>query len=271
MKQAIPRGGTEGARASGRYSVAVVQKALDVLEIVAFSPTTVTLQEIADGVGFPKPTVFRLLSNLEERGYVRRNDRHGYYLGSRSQLLSSASDRRPYLRESARVEMRRLRDRFGHTVSLGIRLADRVLYIDTIEGSNALRFVEPPGTIGPIHATALGKVLLAWSDAETCQKIASKLSYEPITINTMRSAAPLIDVMAQIKELGYALDDEESISGARCVAVPVFDGDRCPLAAMSISGPAGTFDGSAIAEMVAVLTECSRSITGQLEEDETMH
>jgi DNA-binding IclR family transcriptional regulator len=255
---------------ANRYTVASIQKALDVLEIVAFAAHGLSLQEIASRVDQPKATVFRLLSNLEERNYVRRTAQGLYYLGSRTQLLGEVATQRYTIRSVALPKMEELRDCFGHTVSLAVRLASRILYIGTAEGTHSLRFVEPPSTTGPLHATALGKALLAWSPAETRRRLLSDIAYDIYTPSTVQSSDALTAELDRAREQGYAVDNEESVKGARCVAVPIFDADGTVVAALSISGPSGALGDETLPEVVAELRTASAAISSYLQEGTDM-
>lgn len=256
----MPSGG------SAHYRIIVLQRALDVLEVVAFSRSALGLQAVAARTGIPKPTCFRLLSNLEERGYVRRLPEGGYRVGSRTQLLADVPSDRMFLRDAARPEMVALRDRFGHTVSIAIRMANHLLYLDTVEGTQALRFVEPSGTVGPLHATALGKALVAACEAPTRQAIAASLTFEPLTENTVRDADTFLAELDIVQRQGFALDEQESVAGATCVAIPILDASRAPLAAVSVSAPAAAMSGTQREAIVAALAGATRRIAGVVKE-----
>jgi IclR family acetate operon transcriptional repressor len=271
VKRSVPSSEIrERSSDANRYTVAAIQKALDVLEIVAFSGHGISLQEIASRVYQPKATVFRLLANLEERNYVRRTPQGLYFLGSRTQLLGEVATQRYTLKSVALPKMEELRDRFGHTVSLAVRLANRILYIGTAEGTHSLRFVEPPSTTGPLHATALGKALLAWSPAETRQRLLSDIAYDTYTPNTVQGSSALTAELDRAREQRYAVDNEESVRGARCVAVPIFEVDGTAVAALSISGPAGALGDETLQEVIAELQTASAAISAYLQEGTDM-
>lgn len=270
MKQAVSSNETGAGTASGQYKTAVLHRALDILEVVAFARRSLTLQDVAERTALPRATAFRLLANLVERGYVHRSAAGTFSLGSRAGLLGALPQGKAHLRDIALPRMRQIRDHHGHTVSLALRIAHQLLYLETVEGTQALRFVEPVGATGPLHATALGKSLLAWAEPSTRSTILAKLDYERFTDSTIRSAKAFRDELERVRERGYAVDDEESVAGARCVSAPILDATGIPIAAMSVSAPLAALDTSAAALVAAELQRACSEIADLIKEDASM-
>ena len=258
---------SETAAPSGaRYSITAVQRALDILELVAFSRDPIHLPVIAQGTEIPKATCFRLLANLEERGYVRRVGDGSYRVGPRAVLLADLPADRIVLRDASRREMVALRDAFGHTVSLALRVANQLLYLDSVEGTQTLRFVEPAGTLGPLHATALGKALLASCDETTRRTVAGTIKYAPLTERTLESASAFLRELERVRRQGFAIDDEESVPGALCIAVPIPDRSGIPLAALSVSAPSAALEPDRRKAIVRRLREAADRIAAAMKE-----
>lgn len=257
-------------REPGRYKTAVLQKALDVLEVVAFARPSLSLQEVAERAGLPRATAFRLLANLVERGYVSRSDAGSYALGSRARLLGSLRQDQAQIREAALPRMRDLRDRHGQTVSLAVRVAHQLLYLETVEGTQALRFVEPAGATGPLHATALGKALLAWCAPPVRDTVLSDVQFERFTDSTITSREAFQEELVRVHERGYSVDDEESVPGARCVAAPILEAGGMATAAMSVSAPIAALDWSEVAIVANDVQHACREISERIKEDTRM-
>lgn len=223
-----------------KYDLRSVRRALDVLEVLA-DAGELTLEALARRTGLPKPTVFRLVRTLEERGYVVRATSGNLGLGPRV-LSLAGGERKPWValvREVARPEMVRLRDALEDTVNLAVRAAGHVVYVDVAEGTYPVRFVESPGALGPLHATALGKVLLAFLPAAEREELLSELPLARLTARTIVDREQLQEELQKVRDAGFGVDDEESVEGARCVAAPILvEGGRA-LAAISVSAPAG--------------------------------
>ena len=134
----------------------------------------------------------------------------------------------PVLEELARAT--------GESVNLGQRLGNEVLVVLDVASSQSLRFDQPPGTRVPIHTSAMGKCLLAWDvdPAASLQRLGDLAGLTDRTITDRdRLAAELHDVRAR----GWAINDEERITGVRALAVPVDDGAGHAVAAIAVQGP----------------------------------
>lgn len=265
MKSGVSQGET-ASPSDVRYSITAVQRALDILELVAFSGDPIHLQAIAERSGIPKATCFRLLANLEDRRYVRRLSDGSYRVGARALLLADLPVDRVVLRDAARREMIAIRDTFGHTVSLALRVANQLLYLDSVEGTQTLRFVEPAGTLGPLHATALGKALLAYCDEATRRHVAESIKYVRFTERTVGSSSALLDELDRVRGRGYAMDDEESVPGALCLAVPILDRSSVPMAALSVSAPSAALELDRREDIVRRLREAAERVAVAMKE-----
>lgn len=225
---------------TSKYDLRSVRRALDVLEVLS-DAGELTLEALARRTRVPKPTVFRLVRTLEERGYVVRGVSGALALGPRVFSLVGGG-RKPWvvlLREVARPEMVRLRDVLEDTVNLAVRAAGHVVYVDVVEGTYPVRFVESPGALGPLHATALGKVLLAYLPSAERDELLGELPLARLTARTIVDREQLREELDRVREAGFAVDDEESVEGARCVAAPVLVESGRAVAAISVSAPTG--------------------------------
>ena len=227
-----------------------LQRALDILESIGSSASPVSLKTLAIMTGLPKTTVYRLLGNLEQRGYVRCHSDGSYQLGIKFMLLSQRADQSFSLKHLARPFLLQLRDRSRETVHLGILDKTKIVYVDTVDSMQSVRMVAQLGSSNPVHCTSLGKALLiAKSDAEILDILATE-GMERRTDYTITTQAVFLAEMAKVRTLGYALDDRESALECRCVGAPIFNQAGAAVAAISVSGPASRFSREIIEQTV---------------------
>jgi len=236
---------TKSGDENGRNFSGTVIKALDVLDCLADHAQPMTTQKIADACGLSRPTTYRLLTTLMSRGFVRDEGGFRYALGLRLLSLSRRVLDDLNLVELARPYLYELCTLSGETANLGIADGMELLYIGKEESPNRtelpqlLQLRSSVGARLSLHATAMGKVLLAMMPAP--QREALLGSFPPLkayTVNTITDIEALQRELESIRAQGYAIDDGEVDDGTRCVAAPVFDSTGRVVAAMSIAGPA---------------------------------
>jgi len=142
-----------------------LDRAMAILEALA-ERGSATLTDLARALGQSAPTVYRVLVTLEGRGIVElQGADQTWAVGPRAFLIGSSFLRRSSVVERARAPMRRLRDETGETANLGVPKGDQVMFVSQVETDASLRAFFPPGTLSPLHASGIGKALLAWFDA----------------------------------------------------------------------------------------------------------
>ena len=111
----------------------------------------------------------------------------------------------------------------GETCNYTMPSGTEVVYVDRVETAWPLRFHLQPGSRVPLHCSASGKLFLAWMPPAQRTRLLAHLHYHRYTPNTLTTRARLEAELARVKPQGYALDNEEYLTGLVCVAVPVFD------------------------------------------------
>jgi DNA-binding IclR family transcriptional regulator len=122
-------------------------------------------------------------------------------------------------------------------VNLAVLDGHDVLYLEVLESPHSFRMASRPGMHRPPNCTALGKVLLAFLPSEQREEILPMLTFERATPRTIANVARFRKELARVAQQGYAMDDQETDMGARCVAAPLFDESGKVVAAISVSGP----------------------------------
>jgi IclR family acetate operon transcriptional repressor len=245
--------------------VGVLVKALDILDcLAADGPSPVT--RICERTGVTKPAAYRILKTLDMAGYVVRDDeRREYSLGPALHSLSRSARNSTDLVRVARPVMERLNDELGETINLGVVSHGQVVYLDTIESTQRLRSTVQLSLRDKLHSTALGKAFLAALPEDDAKVRLSEAPRESMTPKTVVSIRALLRQLGEVRERGYALDDEENEVGSRCVAAAILNGRREPIGAISVSAPTTRMQGAdlgRVGKRVAVAaSEISSAIT----------
>jgi IclR family acetate operon transcriptional repressor len=249
---------------SNSYIVQPVYKALQVLRCLGDERRELALSEICYRVDLPKTTVFRYLQTLCACGFVTHDhDTDLYRIGLRVWELGQLVHEPLRIREVALPAMRVLRDRFNETVNLGVLDGPEVVYLEIIESRRSLRMQAQLGGRDPVYSTALGKAVLALKPEDQWPAhLAADLA--PRTERTVTSLARLRQDLDQARERGFAIDDEENEEGARCIAAPIVNHLGQPLAAVSLSAPAGRLSDRVIAKAAPAVKETAAKISQRL-------
>lgn len=251
------------SNSSGKYSVPVVRSTFMILEELSRSEL-LGLQEVTQNTGIPKSTVFRILSTLVELGYVTREPNRNYRINPRLGRLVSDGAASEALRRLARPLMLELRDTYGETVNLGVQQFDKVTYLEVVPSEFALRLQESRGASVPLHASALGKAILAFSPQREVEALVRGQKLERVTEHTIDDAEAFLAELKRVRSAGVAFDRGEGSMLAICIGAPILDANGSAIAAMSISGPASRFnpkkDSPVIASLVKVTADLSRAL-----------
>ena len=240
-----------------------LDRGLDVLELLAEHGER-KLAELPAELGCSRATAFRVLAALQRRGYVVHNkEEHSYGLGSAAVALGQRSRAAALLR-AAEPTLNRLRDDTGETVNLAVFEGGRLIYLRILDGSFSLRMSGVVGDEAPIHATALGRALLANLPETQHRALAGPEPYAAFTAATPTTLGDLEQEVAQARQEGYAIDDQGVDVGAVCVGAAILGIDGAPVGGVSLSGPEARLSdtrryGRAVAEAAA---EISRDLAG---------
>lgn len=209
-----------GNRDPGR---SVTSKVLAILEVFEKSRGPVTLSDICEQSGLPLSTAHRLVGELTEWGLLTRGINGRYQPGIRLWELAQNAGRQ--LRDTARPFIQDLFSLTGETAQLAVREGHEVLYIERIYGTKRVPRASRVGGRLPMHATAVGKVILAFEE-EWVRTAYLNRELEQSTPYTHVNPHRLANELNQIREQGYATTLEEARLGACSIAVPVFHTGR---------------------------------------------
>ncbi len=223
----------------GKY-VQSLERALNILEVMAKEGAPITVTELSEKVGLKISTVHRLLATFTHRGYVEQDPGDNKYrLGLKLLEIGNSVLYFADIRIVARPFLEGLVDRCNETANLAILDDSEVVYIDQVESKNLVivKMLAQAGNRGHIHCTASGKSMLAFQTDEKIDEILEKAEMPKFTNETITDPADIKKELARIRREGYALDWGEREEHVRCVAAPIFNHENRVIAALSVSGP----------------------------------
>jgi IclR family transcriptional regulator, acetate operon repressor len=237
MADPRPRGRPRAFRdTTDQNTVQALDRGLGILSAVA-GGAGLTLTELAQRTGEAPATVYRALVTLAGHGMVEvEPEGQVWHTGPGAWRVGSTFLRRTKVAERARIPMQALMRETGETANLGVERGDEVVFLNQVETHQAIRAFFPPGTVSPLHASGIGKALLAWGDPGRPARLAAE-GLRGYTDRTLTTAAALAADLALTRARGWALDDEERNPGMRCIAAPIFNAHGEPVAGLSVSGP----------------------------------
>jgi IclR family transcriptional regulator, acetate operon repressor len=214
------------------FSLIVAAKILDA---VSNRKEPSHLADICRFLELPRPTVFRVLSVLEQAGLIGRHA-DGRHFGKSQEL--SAGARAALLNKEHQATRREilesLVDEVGHTCNLTIPNGNSVMYLDRIEKRWPLSSSLHPGAMLPLYASACGKLFLSHMPLAVRDKFVRQCPLVQITGNTFTDPASLKAEFLRILDAGYSLDNEEYLPGIYCLAVPVYNPTKKLVAAVAM-------------------------------------
>ncbi|RJL08325.1 HTH-type transcriptional regulator BhcR [Paracoccus siganidrum] len=237
MTEPTRRRGRPRSAPEASGTIQALDRALDILDLLAAHPG-LTLSEVAEKMEQSPSTVHRVLHTLAARGVAESDPAtQTWHIGPATFRLGSAFMRRSGIVERARPVLRALMEHTGETANLGILNGDSVLFVSQAETHETIRAFFPPGTRSPLHASGIGKALLAFGRPETARALLAGAGLQRFTDKTLITVEALAEDMARIRTRGFSFDDEERTRGMRCIAAPVFDLSGEAVAGISVSGP----------------------------------
>lgn len=260
-KRGRPRGRAGGAGAEDTGGIRALDRALDILDLIA-SSSGLTLSEIGQRLDMAPSTVHRVLVTLAARGVAETDPAtQAWHVGPTAFRHGSAFMRRSGLVERARPLLRRLMEQTGETANLGILNGDAVLFLSQAETHETIRAFFPPGTRSALHASGIGKALLAHIPATDLRLMLQQMDLHRFTDHTLADPQALQRDLARIRERGYSLDNEERTPGMRCIAAPIFDLSGEAAAGISVSGPSLRMSDARLEAMSEAVIAAARELS----------
>ena len=239
-----------------------VLRQFELLELLAGAGRAMTLAEVVAASSWPKPSVHRMLAQLEAGGLLAREpDGRRYALAPRLLRFADAVQGASTPQGVRHAVLRQLVADIGESCNLTALSGAEVIYLDRVESAFPLRMELRPGTRVPIHCSASGKLFLAHLSPARRAAILDGLPLTRHTATTLTHRAALEAELEQILRQGYATDAEEFVDGLVCVAVPVLGtGRRQVRCAVALQAPAARMPLAQALQQVPRLGEAAQAL-----------
>ena len=213
-----------------------VAKAMELLQLLSKSARPVALKELTAQSGYPKSTVFGLLTTMREYDVVSQGADGRYSLGLRLFEYGCQLGRSWDISSVARPYMENLSAQTGASVMLSICEGGHVITLDQVEAHDRLRIVSDAGARLPIYCTSQGKVFLAHMPRAEAMKLLKQQKLLSFTPHTLTDPAAILQQAGQCLEAGYAVENGEYKIGLRSISSPVFTVDGTVRYAVGVIG-----------------------------------
>jgi IclR family acetate operon transcriptional repressor len=233
-----PAAAAEASSRDDRYTVRSVQRALQLLEIVASAPQSgLSLTEIAKALGVSKSTTLATARTLAAQGILRSIEPGPRYkLGTALIRYGELASQGNALGELCLPILRTVSAATGMTARLAVPQDGYPVGVERVDGPGNVRFHAPLGHREPPHATAAGKSILAMLSRKRVTEICRETGLTRFTEHTITEQDTLFTELDTVRRRGYSVDDEEEVMGVFCVGAPVFDHQGACAGAISVTG-----------------------------------
>ncbi|MDL2264312.1 IclR family transcriptional regulator [Synergistaceae bacterium OttesenSCG-928-I11] len=246
-------------------AVQVLDRALDIIEYLSAERQPRGPTDIAAATDLNKTTVYRLLSSLQQRGYIEKNETNGTYrIGVKLVEVASNHINNLELQTEARPYLYEMQSELGLIVHLGILDKHEVVYVEKMDINPNLRRYAQIGARVPAQCSSLGKCLLSGLSSDELAHAMRDCRFPKYTDRTITSLHELKRYLQKVRQQGWAIDDEEYTSGQRCIGAPIYDYRGDIIAAISASGPTSLLTDERIPDTVRSVTKTATEISRRL-------
>ncbi|MCG8484041.1 MAG: IclR family transcriptional regulator [Clostridia bacterium] len=201
--------------------VQALSKGLDILECFTNAKDEIGIMEISERLDLPESTVYRMVTTLDDKGYLVQNlETKKYKLGLHLLKINEKSSELNDEVEVITKYMTELNEKFNETTNFAIRVNDKAVYLKKIDSKHILRPAFTGRDIYPCYCTSLGKSLVLDMTKKELNEIFAS-TFEQLTEKTILTKEDLLEDLRVAKERGYTVDNEEFNLGIKCFSVPV--------------------------------------------------
>ena len=241
-----------------------VERALAMLEAVSQAPEGLSNAEISRQLQIPKSSASYILRTLEKQGYLNREQGGRYRVGLKVLSLSRGALSGIDVREVALPIMRRLTERTHLTCHLAILDGPDAVYVEKVAAEGFIKMDTWVGRRMRVHATSVGKSLVAYIPQDRLENIIAERGMEKRTPKTITSLSKLLKDLEKVRAQGYSMDDEENNPGARCLGAPIFNQGGNVEAAIGLSGTVQQVNPQTMQRIVEAIKDAARQISMSL-------
>ncbi|MGB1042237.1 MAG: IclR family transcriptional regulator [Tenacibaculum sp.] len=228
------------------------------------------VRELANKTGYNKSTTYRLLSTLVSLNVIHQNENEKYRLGSKLFELGNRVELYQSLITATNESIKSVALDIQETVLLGTLKEHQIFYLNKADSLQGLKISTSIGSYQPIHATASGKLLLAFSSTNEQLDFFNKNKLNAFTQKTITTTSDLKQELKIIKKQGYSLDLEEFELGLICIAIPIFNKKGKAIASISASGPSSRFKLENVQNYIAILQKGATTIEKTLQDFDSL-
>jgi DNA-binding IclR family transcriptional regulator len=228
-----------GASTASEKRIPSIDRAIDLLELLATSGRVSTISHISQTLRIPKSSTHYLVHTLLSRGYLERTpDGRDYFLGSRLlRILGEGNFGRLELRSVCGPHLCTLAQKLGLTAHAAVMEENEGIIIFKADGYRKVATGYHMVRHFDLHCTALGKALIMHNSEAGIEKLFRVRGMAKHNLRTITSLATLKEDLAKVREKGYAVNDEEHTVGIRAIGAPVINSMGEIVAAISVHGP----------------------------------
>jgi len=243
-------------KSDNETSVRALDKALNILELMTTLEGDVDLATLARKTKMPKSTLLRLLNTLKKHHFVHQDSQTRRFSLSWALIYMGRAAQRSFsLISRIHPFLEKLHEATGETANLAIREGYCAVYVDQVISTNLVRAIPPIGTPLGLYCTATGKMLLSCLTDKELEEFLGKTELVEKTAKTITDRNTLTEEVDKIRRQGYALDNEETEYGGRCIAAPVYNNEGRIVAAVSVVGPTNRIKMDAIGRIADTVRE----------------
>lgn len=246
-----------------KFIVKSAERTIKLIELIAGAPSPLTFTEIKEALKIPKSSLSYLLDDLEHYGYVSRNPTSlRYSKGMRLVEYSILCINNTDTLSEVNLELEKIGKQYGEAMHAGVLDGRFVTYISKINGGNKIVLTSNIGLRTPAHSTALGRVLLAEQTDQQIFDLLNGHALERVTPFTLTDLDSLMLEIHKVREQKYAVETQQSVLNAACVAVPVYNFNTHKIMfAISMTVAATKLTPVYQEKIISVLQEASRCIS----------
>lgn len=246
----------------GKNPIQVADRLFQALELLA-DQGPLGLMELSAALKLNKSTAHRIVSSLQYMGYVKQNSGNAKYeLTFKIVDLSSKVMRKVDVVNIVRPYLRRLMELSGETVHFVERDGTDAVYIDKVECyRNSVQMVSRIGSRIPLYRSGVGKAMAAAMNLEEVEELWNNSEIVRVTPYTITNYDELLHELGEIRQRGYALDNEENEPGVRCVAAALDQAGGGVKYAFSISAPVNRMDNDRVRELAGYVLDTKEQMS----------
>lgn len=242
--------------------IQVVDRLFQVIETMSVTGD-IGLIELSNILGLHKSTTHRLLNSLVYMKYAKQDEVTGKYLLTFKFLeISNRIVGRTDIFSLAHPYLKKLSVQTGETIHLVQREGTEAIYIDKVESNvNSVRMGSKVGSIIPLYCSGVGKAILASMTDDEVKAIWQQSKIRKLTPHTITTLKDLFKRLEEVRQRGYAIDDEENEEGVRCIAACILDYKGVSAYAFSLSAPKARMEDARIKELSTYVLQLKEELS----------